>query len=78
MLTFECPPERMLSTAEGRLFTNADRQAMERHIEDLHRRLDEFEGELANYCSAGCGELSSPGSRPAGYPIGGPTLKLVR
>ena len=36
----------MISATEERLAWKSDRQAMERDLEDVHRRLDEYEGEL--------------------------------
>ena len=42
----------MFSATEERLVTKSDRQAMERDLKDIHRRLDEYEGELAAYYAA--------------------------
>ena len=42
----------MFSGIEERLVAESDREAMERNLKDLHRRLDEYEGELAAYCAA--------------------------
>ena len=45
-------PASMLIETEERSFKIPDRQAMERELEDVHRRLDEYEEALAAYCSA--------------------------
>jgi hypothetical protein len=42
----------MFSAAEESLVSKTDRKAMERNLKDVHKRLDEYEGELAAYYAA--------------------------
>jgi hypothetical protein len=65
----------MFSAIEAGLAAKWDRQAMERNLEELHERLDEYEGELAGYYAGiQCAEArrNQAQSRPAAlaFPVG--------